>query len=482
MREAGPQGTAFTHGAAGHSNHADSQEKVMPRVLLEVTGGQSTAKRTIAEPGQIVRLGRDETCDLSFPLDTTVSREHCRIEVHDETVTLSDSSTYGITLNGETVTSVEVSDGDRIGFGHDIVVRVLFDTDDPDEDDARSSIDYLGPTASLSSLLQSSDESENDTEPVGYQIEFLSDQTPARVLKLPLAQAVVIGRLPSCDIHISTDPAVSRRHCRIAWQSPELKLESLGTHGSRLNGNPVEDAVLADGDELEIGAHTRFRISIVYPGDSSGATETSEDAVVAALYEEAGNGLAVCQVPLPEEATILTELRKLYPDHLALMVLDCAKSGAEIEGDLDVEQYLLCNRYPQAVLSDISPILPSTDIWASSQFIRDLSGSDAYVLVLSRPDSSLEDIIEHLRKLADMNPSTGQPSGGQTLFAYWWPSILSAVCRNCPVETAETLMTGIDAIAFEVDQGEAVEIVSSPEVFEQLESKDGIRIKQPARQ
>jgi hypothetical protein len=65
---------------------------------------------------------------------------------------------------------------------------------------------------------------------------------------------LVIGRLPECDIVLS-DPNVSRRHAEIVRQDGEVVLRDLGsTNGSKVNGSQVTAVVLADGDEIIIGA------------------------------------------------------------------------------------------------------------------------------------------------------------------------------------------------------------------------------------
>ena len=68
----------------------------------------------------------------------------------------------------------------------------------------------------------------------------------------------VIGRLPECEI-VLNDPNVSRRHAEIFRQGDEVVLRDLGsTNGTKVNGSQITAAVLADGDEVIIGA-TRMR-------------------------------------------------------------------------------------------------------------------------------------------------------------------------------------------------------------------------------
>lgn len=71
-----------------------------------------------------------------------------------------------------------------------------------------------------------------------------------------------IGRDPKTDITL-LDHAVSRQHAVLVFEGRERahRIEDLdSTNGTRVNGKSVRAAVLADGDEIELG-HTRFLYS-----------------------------------------------------------------------------------------------------------------------------------------------------------------------------------------------------------------------------
>ena len=66
---------------------------------------------------------------------------------------------------------------------------------------------------------------------------------------------LVIGRLPECDV-VLNDPNVSRRHAELRRQGADVVLQDLGsTNGTKVNGGIVSMVVLADGDEIIIGAN-----------------------------------------------------------------------------------------------------------------------------------------------------------------------------------------------------------------------------------
>ena len=81
----------------------------------------------------------------------------------------------------------------------------------------------------------------------------------ARSKILPIEQGWTrIGRSATADIRLD-DPSVSRRHALIVSELPDSLrvLDDRSLNGVFLNGEMVEWARLADGDELAIG---RFRL------------------------------------------------------------------------------------------------------------------------------------------------------------------------------------------------------------------------------
>lgn len=95
------------------------------------------------------------------------------------------------------------------------------------------------------------------------------DGLPAGSLLLPdgrrvvvESDAIVIGRLPECSIVLS-DANVSRRHAEVRRQGTDVVVVDLGsTNGTRVNGVPVRERVLSDGDEIIVGTtNIRFETS-----------------------------------------------------------------------------------------------------------------------------------------------------------------------------------------------------------------------------
>jgi pSer/pThr/pTyr-binding forkhead associated (FHA) protein len=83
------------------------------------------------------------------------------------------------------------------------------------------------------------------------------------------------GRHPDCDIFLD-DVTVSRRHAEFRLENAEFLVVDIGSlNGTYVNREPVDSAVLANGDEVQIG---KFRLMFLKrpgprkPGDSESGT------------------------------------------------------------------------------------------------------------------------------------------------------------------------------------------------------------------
>jgi hypothetical protein len=68
------------------------------------------------------------------------------------------------------------------------------------------------------------------------------------------SDAVVVGRLPECEVVLS-DSNVSRRHAELRRKGDGVFVTDLGsTNGTRVNGVPIREQILASGDEISVGS------------------------------------------------------------------------------------------------------------------------------------------------------------------------------------------------------------------------------------
>jgi len=88
--------------------------------------------------------------------------------------------------------------------------------------------------------------------PAGQPTNVLVTDTGERIGLM--GRAVVIGRLPDCDITVN-DPNVSRRHAEVRPVGSGWIVVDLGsTNGTRVNGVTVREQALRAGDEITVGS------------------------------------------------------------------------------------------------------------------------------------------------------------------------------------------------------------------------------------
>jgi len=86
-------------------------------VVIRDDGGE----RTVALASDTVTIGRLADCDVVLR-DKGASRKHAQLKLRDGTWTLTDlGSTNGTRLNGQTVQSRELADGDKITIGTTVI-------------------------------------------------------------------------------------------------------------------------------------------------------------------------------------------------------------------------------------------------------------------------------------------------------------------------------------------------------------------------
>jgi len=79
--------------------------------------------------------------------------------------------------------------------------------------------------------------------------------------KLPPGRVVRIGRGDEADIKLD-DEGISRLHCSLEARGAEAVLRDLGSqNGTYVGGERIQERVLVDGDRVQIGAATTFKLA-----------------------------------------------------------------------------------------------------------------------------------------------------------------------------------------------------------------------------
>lgn len=220
-----PPGT----GAAGHSGHS-----------LRVGDRDFTWR-----PGTVVTIGRAATCDVVVD-DPAVSRTHLRVEaVADGTWRLADAgSSNGAFIAGQRIGG----EPRRLSAGAPVRVHL------GRSDGAPVDIAVLPDGTGLADSAGPGPSAKVPMVPVDLSHRHLGRSVGSYV---PAAGVVTIGRGPSNDLDLSSDPLVSRHHAELKRQADgRWEVRDLGSHnGTFLNGARVTRSPLADEDILTIGNH-----------------------------------------------------------------------------------------------------------------------------------------------------------------------------------------------------------------------------------
>jgi hypothetical protein len=119
-----------------------------------------------------------------------------------------------------------------------------------------------------------------EIEEAGDYLAFAGDE---RAEVVALAQGWTrVGRSLSADVRFD-DPTVSRRHA-LVYREPEggaRILDDRSLNGVFVNGERVELAELADGDEIAIGRFTLYFLRVSDPGSGPSAGPTSPHTALA---------------------------------------------------------------------------------------------------------------------------------------------------------------------------------------------------------
>lgn len=455
------------------------------QVVIEITQGPSAGQSVTVPAGNSLLVGRLDECDITIEDDPVVSRRHCQIQWLPPILGLTNLSSNGTRLNGLEIESCEIRDGDEIEIGNATVLAIRFTALDQAEHSSEEVVEEAPAAAAQGASTEDSQPPDRlalpvadsgPLQPAPGSLEVIHGPAAGTAIPLAAGQALVIGSQAGCDLVIEHDRSVSREHCRIELVPPDCQLHDLSSHGTVVNHRRVEDLVgLSDGDEIEIGLNTVIRVSLA----ASGSTPADISSVSEAS--------PVCQVTCPTGLVLTTSgpdcptglwamaqrLSGLSPLHA---VVDFARSGSLLPEDFSDPDYLL-QWLPAETLCEHSPVLLSPDDRDRIQAgLAEVTGNDAAMLIFSQAPTS--DLQQHLRSLATFNPATGKQSRTESLFAYWWPSLLYQILANSQQDVVEEIMTGIDAVLIESSDEGGWCIFATEEFSQKIERFELVNVLQ----
>jgi biotin carboxyl carrier protein len=199
------------------------------------------------------------------------------------------------------------------------------------------------------------------------------------------AGTFTIGRQPGCDLHLGTEPGVSKQHAKVQAEGDQYILVDLESrNGTIVNGRPIQRKRLFDGDEIRIcGCVLRFNqeggaIDAPAPSEASGFADgagTSPEMPDMTLEPPSvsqsslsgpslsGPSLSGPSVPTPQEAQAPT-MEWVPPAGDAL-----DPSAATVRAPLPEERYKGASSW--FVVGLLGVVLVGGGAWAGLRFLGD---------------------------------------------------------------------------------------------------------------
>jgi len=321
-------------------------------------------------------------------------------------------------------------------------------------------------------------------------LELQSGPYAGRKAWLQSGQTLQVGSTEDAEFVVADDQEMSAVHFSVTADRGGCRLTDLGSErGTFVNGQQVQEAELADGDQIEAGSTLqRVRIDGVRPGESvaapglrnsggspdlrprpmappavapppatragvgeSGAAARAPQPRAAKgpyryRREECGSGLVLLSSTekADDPADVMQRVAKAAPLYL---VVDREKLGLRLPADVQLPAYLL-EWLPEATRDAASPmVLRPDETLQWRKVVADAWGQDALVSYFSRLDA--ERMLERLRRAARFNPTTGIELEDQTALSIWSPDVLRLVLIHSPAAHVAHLLEEIDAVLIE---------------------------------
>jgi pSer/pThr/pTyr-binding forkhead associated (FHA) protein len=244
-------------------------------------------------------------------------------------------------------------------------------------------------------------------------------------------------------------------------------------NGTRVNGRPVDRALLRDGDEIDAGTskfrlgvsgdnpalastkmNSRFVDSVTDPQLAAGlqgrlAASFDSKALPSGWWSCRGNAKEVAPAVLAE---LLTQLGGLF------LLYDPNRAQVPVPGD---EPRYLFDRQPEAVAKLMSPVfIPTPQVETWKELVKAAWGKDAVVCLYSGLEAG--ELLSAVRKSC-------QPDDVNAISGIVWPKVLASVLSSASADAANGTIPGVTAAL--VESGENPEswlLISRERMDDQL--------------
>lgn len=298
-------------------------------------------------------------------------------------------------------------------------------------------------------------------------IEVEQPTGDVRKLVLRPGQQLDFGSSEYAHVALRDDAALSATHFRLRADREACYLEDLdSSNGTYVNDEPVDSAVLRDGDRVMAG-QSQFRVSIEGAAQTAGERSAAVPparaaaAVVPGSLRRNGSPPGTYTVePCPGEMAVYRgDGAKLAPAALAeklsqdlplYLLVDFHKLPPSDEAAENVEKSVaekseyLIDWLGEGVAAGMSPrFFAATDVEEWPQVLDRAWGADAVVCLFSAQDRAR--LLAQLRRTV----RGGGDASARAIFGFCWPSVAGPLLRSSPPEATRHMTEGIDAMLLE---------------------------------
>lgn len=280
-------------------------------------------------------------------------------------------------------------------------------------------------------------------------LEVKEGPDAGRRVVLRARQSLNVGRTERSDFVLSGDDLLSSRHFSVECDDSACQLRDLeSTNGTLVNGQPVGQTRLRNGDEIQAG-QTLLRVSIEgLPADgpwldapiaAPAITASALRMPILCRQRACGSGLMLIESQQPEPTPAVVAHR--WGGVAAAYVLFDPRKIALHEGQPAPGEPLLAELPPE-----IAPrLLPLAE---AMSLVETNWGRDALAVLLSKADPAA--LADHLRSAFWFDPATRTAKPGGGLLAFHWPSVGRVFLEHCPEATlAGILGDSVEGVMYE---------------------------------
>ena len=227
--------------------------------LVVLLNGHEVLDRTL-EPGEYT-LGRSPDCDVLLD-HTGIEEVHARLQVSPQGVSIaSHSGQWNLALDGEAVAQAELPENKPVFIGvFELRWQAAPEQETPAQEEEPAPAEAEPDVGERTVVYGAQDDFHDQATVVGP-----APDAPGAVLELregELSQQryrlspgkTVLGRSPDCGLSLP-HPTISRRHAELEVSPQGVRVRDLGsTSGIMVNEQPTQEAELAPGDRLRLGA------------------------------------------------------------------------------------------------------------------------------------------------------------------------------------------------------------------------------------